>query len=246
MKIANAKLPIIFILFSLLISCKEKKTNDKTEDNPNKKIKKIEYVNKKDNVIEITEFYDTNENLIKKINHSKKYGDTKTIYKYNKTNNLIEESEFDKEDKKSKTKYYEYKSISDQDFLKTSYHQIKDEKRKLISKERTHFDDNGFLAKKTVKSVYANWEYTYTNHANGKLKKEVILGYDNTEKVIKTYNKKGKPIKEEIYRRKTIKDDFKLELTNNWYYDANGNETDKNGKLKPNNSPYKKIISNKN
>jgi len=32
------KLPIIFILFSLLISCKEKKTNDKTEDNPNKKI----------------------------------------------------------------------------------------------------------------------------------------------------------------------------------------------------------------
>ncbi len=231
----------LFIIFSFLASCNESKSQEITKTTQAKKIKKIDYINA-NKFVYLTQYFDKNGNKIEEVNHSEKFGDSKKRFIYDKKNRLIEETFFGNDGKLIKSKFNKFTAINDKELLKTTYVKRANGDEQLLKEERKFYDNNGFLVKMELKSNYDSRTINYTNSKNGKLLKEIIIAFDDTEKVVKTYNSNQKPITEKIYRRKTKKDTFKLVQTNKWYYDSNGNETDKNGKLNTDNFSFTKNI----
>jgi len=242
MKVLKNTFKILLIaLFTIIVSCKKANNNEVVVNatQQEKQVKKIEYSNKDNGTLAITEVYDKRVNKIKLINHSKEYGDSKKTFSYDKANNLIEEKEFDTKGELVETKFYEYKVVSDQEFIEFIYEKRKGFEKKLIVEDKLEYNDDGYIFRKNRRTVYGNWTYNYKYHSNNKLKEETILAYEETEKVVILYDEQGKREIEKIYRRKTTNDEFKLELTNNWYYDKGGNEVTKEGKvIETNNSPF--------
>lgn len=198
---------LLIFIFTFLSSCK----NTAQEE---KQVKKIEYINKDDSSLVKTEFYDKKGNNTKLINHSVEYGDSEKTFLFDYDNNLIEEKEFNTKGELVKTKFYEYKSLSDQEFLELTYEKRKGSEKKLISEDKLEYNDEGKLFRKSHRTVYGNWTYDYKYHSNNKLKEETILAFKETEKVVVTYNEKGEKETEKIYRRKTKDDVFELKQTN--------------------------------
>jgi len=207
---------LLIASFAILVSCKNANNNETLANatQQEKQVKKIEYSNKDNSSLFLTEFYDQKGNKIKSINHSEEYGDSEKTFLYDKANNLIEEKEFDTKGELVETKFYEYKAVSDQEFFEFTYEKRKGSEKKLIAEEKSEYNDDGNLFRKSNRTVYGNWTYNYKYHSNNKLKEETILAYEETEKVVITYNEQGKREIEKIYRRKTKDDAFKLELTN--------------------------------
>lgn len=233
---------LLITSFTIFVSCKKANNNEAIVNatQQEKQIEKVEYFNKGNNSLALTEYYDKKGNKIKLINHSEKYGDSEKTFLYDDINNLIEEKEFDTKDELVETKFYEYKAVSDQEFLEFTYEKRKDSEKKLIIEDKLEYNDGGNLFRKSHRTTYGNRIYDYTYHSNNKIKEETILAYEETEKVIISYNSNGKRIEERIYRKKTANNDFKLELTNYWYYNSNGNEVTKDGMPIKETSPFTK------
>ena len=235
------KISLVICIIALFISSQKIKSQEGTISKHSKLIKKIEYFDANNGSRSLTEFFNKKENKTKLINHSEKYGDTEKTFSYDKVNNLIEEKEFDTKGELVETKFYEYKTVSDQEFLEFTYEKRKGSEKKLITEDKLEYNDDGNLFRKNHRTIYGNWTYNYKYHPNNKLKEEIILAHEETEKVIITYNEQGKREIEKIFRRKTKDDTFKLELTNQWYYDNDGNQVTNKGEIvKPNEAYIKK------
>ncbi|MGJ8744597.1 hypothetical protein [Polaribacter sp.] len=228
---------LVLIFFIVAISCKNQTAEGNQET---KKIEKIEYFNKNDNSIGMTEFFDKKGNKIKIINHSIEYGDSKTEFLYDTNNRLTEEKQFNTNGELKKAEFHEFKAISDQEFMESIYQTDNSGEKKLKKEIKLENNDTGNLSRKIIKSDYGNWEHNYKYHTNSKMKEEIIIGYNGTEKVILSYNEKGLRTEENIFRIKKSDDKFTLELTNNWYYDKDGNEVTKDGKPMVNNEIFTK------
>lgn len=217
---------LVLIFFIVAISCKNQ-TAEGNQDS--KKTQKIEYFSKKDNSKVKTEFFDEKGNKTKIINHSIEYGDSKTTFLFDENNRLIAEKNYNTNDELEKTESYEFNSISDQEFIENIYVTNANGEKELKKEIKLDYDDNGRLSRQINKSVFGTWLHNYKYHANGKMKEQEIIAYNETEKTIISYNNKGHRVEENIFRIKKTDDDFKLELTNNWYYDKEGNEVTKDG-----------------
>jgi hypothetical protein len=204
---------LLIIFFTTVVACKNEKAAKQE-----KLVKKIEYINKENDGLEMTEFHDKNGNMIKFINHSEEYGDSETTYFYDNLKRLIEEKEFDTNGELKETKFHEYKSESDQVFYELTYEQRKGKEKKLTAEEKLEYDDNGNLFKKTHRAIYGIWIHNYKYYPNNKLKEEITIASKDTEKIITTHNEQGKRKLQKIYRRKTTDDEYELKQTNQWFY----------------------------
>lgn len=85
------------------------------------------------------------------------------------------------------------------------------------------YNDKGQVTKESSIARFGTTEYLFTYYPNGKVKEKTTFSYNGAEKIVLHNDETGKRIKEEIFRKKSGQD-FKLDVTNQWTYDKNGNE----------------------
>lgn len=182
--------------------------------------------------------YDANGNLIKStdnegvrlesiykndliIEEKSPYG--KTVFEYNDKGDLISETEYDNEGKFDKSKFKEYTYDGDKiTKIETFVQRDISAKKQLEVVEVFSYNKNGQVVEEQLNAVYDNRTTTYEYHSNENLKQSIELAFDESEKIIRTYNKDGKKVKEEVYRRKAVEDEFQLSVVNEQVYNEFG------------------------
>ncbi len=163
--------------------------------------------------------YDYKENF--KVHEKTPYG--YTFFDRDDKGDLVAERAFNSDGTIDLFLFHKYKYEGEQLIAKLTTEQkevgAKPKERQL---ERFTYNDKGKVMQRHLLSVYDERTFTNTYHSNGQLKQTIEIAFKNKEKVVYHFNTNGKKTKVEVYRRKTTKDEFQLDLMNHWVYNEFG------------------------